>query len=277
MDDSVFGGYGANQGFVILEDSVLAFDSGFSLPQARHLEASIRSVTDKKIRFLINSHDHSDHIFGNSFFMKKYSSHGLSIISHSICSENISRQGPRRLKNYLKIPGLKKLLLTLDIEPPNITYPDLGFRIELGGTEIVLAHPPTGAHTLGDTALYLPKKGVVYFGDIVWNRFLPNLEDANLEGWISFLEEIDLDTYKKCIPGHGDVCGPTEIINFQEYLKSVRKNLLEFETRNLLNNRNSLRSCFEVPGTEDWKLRSIIEYNIDALFGKDSYVQKHGQ
>ena len=177
----------------------------------------------------------------------------------------------------MKIPGLKKWLRTLDIEPPNVTYSDLGFRINLEGTEIILAHPPTGAHTLGDTAIYLPQEGVVYSGDIVWNRFLPNLEDANLEGWISFLGDIDLGTYKKCIPGHGDVCGPNEVVNFQEYLESVRKNLLESESGRHTNNRNFLRSCFEVPGTEDWKMRSIVEYNINALFGKDSSVHKHGK
>ena len=183
----------------------------------------------------------------------------------------------KRMKNYLKIPGLKKSLLSLGIDHPDVTYPDLGFRINVGGTEIILVHPPTGAHTLGDTALYLPREGVVYSGDIVWNKFLPNLEDANLEGWISFLGDIDLDTYKKCIPGHGDVCGPNEVVKFREYLESVRKNLLESESGKIANNRDLLKSCFEVPGTEDWKLRSIIEYNVDAIFGKDPSVRKHDQ
>ncbi len=218
-DDSVYGGYGANQGFVILENSVLLFDSGLTLVQARQLEKEVRKVTDKKIRYLVNSHDHSDHVFGNSFFWAKYSATGLRILSHGICRDNLMNLGPKRLARYSKIPELGRYLQHIEIREPNVTYPDLGMRIKLEGSNFVFVHPPTGAHTLGDTCLYLPDKSVFFAGDILWNRFLPNLEDANLEGWISFLEGIDLSTYKKIVPGHGKICGPDAVIVFRDYLR----------------------------------------------------------
>jgi len=266
-DDSVFGGYGANQAFLILESTVLVFDSGLSMSQARNLDNAIRSVTDKKVRYLINSHDHSDHVFGNSFFKNKYGSKGLVIISHEICRDNILAKGSKRLSSYRKIVGMKKNLENLEVCAPIFSYPDLGFRVEIEGTQLVFSHPPMGAHTLGDTVLYIPAKSLAFTGDVLWNHFLPNLEDANLEGWIDYLQEIDLATYRKFIPGHGEVSDSETVGEFLGYLKSVRENLLKVDLAKIsARNATSLSSCFSVNGTENWKLRSIIDHNIDALF-----------
>jgi cyclase len=265
-DDSVYGGFGANQGFVILEDSVLVFDTGISARHARLLNKSVRSVTDKKIRFVVNSHDHSDHTFGNSFFLDKYSKTGIDAISHDLCASQLERLGKKRMKGYKRIPKLKRVLDPLYIALPTITYSNLGFHIQIEGTEFVFAHPPTGAHTMGDTFLSLPRARVLFAGDIVWNHFLPNLEDANLEGWISTLEDLDMATYAKCLPGHGEICGPKEIREFLEYLKAVKENLFLLEAHGKTNDVEEQKHCFEISGTENWRLRSIIEYNVNALF-----------
>jgi cyclase len=270
-NDSVYGGFGANQAFLLLEESVLVFDTGISLVQARNLYRAIRRMSDKKIRYLVNSHDHSDHVFGNSFFIKKSAGNCPTIMSHEICRDNLSKLGPARLRNYRKIPDMEKPLESLQVMEPNFTYSDLGVRLEIEGTRLVMSHPPTGAHTLGDTILFLPQKGVVFAGDIVWNRFLPNLEDANLEGWISFLEDIDFASYPKVVPGHGEVCGGKRVAEFADYLKAVQENILKTDL-SLVKQANSslLGKCFEVPGSEHWKLRPIVDHNVNALFLKKS-------
>ena len=265
-DDSVYGGFGANQGFVILDESVLVFDSGMSARHARLLERSVRGVTDKKIRFLINSHDHSDHVFGNSYFLDRCSKSGINTISHFFCADQIRLLGKSRMKGYRQIPNLKRELEPLRIEPPNITYSNLGFTIKIEGRDFVFTHPRTGAHTLGDTYLCIPDAGVLFSGDIVWNKFLPNLEDANLEGWIETIKDFDLVTYSKCLPGHGEICGKSEISKFLNYMEAVKENLTQIEKTGKTNDVNEQRSCFAVPGTEKWRLRSIIEHNVNALF-----------
>lgn len=265
-EDSLCGGFGANQCFILLENSVLAFDSGFSIFQASNLEKAIRGVTDNKVRYLINSHDHSDHVFGNAYFWKKYSPAGLTIVSHEICKDRLIVKGPNRLKAYRKVPGLESSLRSVEIHSADTTYSDPALRIEIDGKKFVLSHPPTGAHTLGDSVLFLPKQGLIFAGDVVWNRFYPNLEDANLEGWISYLNEIDLDTYQKIVPGHGEVCGPERVRGFTEYLVALRTNLLKVDPKRA--STEKLRSCFLWPGSESWKLSSIIDYNIQQIFGK---------
>jgi glyoxylase-like metal-dependent hydrolase (beta-lactamase superfamily II) len=268
-DDSVYGGFGANQGFILLEDSVLAFDSGFSAVQARNLDHAIRAVTDKKLKYLINSHDHSDHVFGNSFFWKKYSARGLTIVSHENCKSRLKSLGTKRLAGYKKIQGLERDLDSVEILGANITYSDLGFRAKVEGTELVFSHPPTGAHTLGDSIMYIPKVGVAFMGDVFWNHFLPNMEDANLEGWISYLEKIDSWTYRKFVPGHGEVSGYDQVQQFTDYLRTVRTKLLQVDNSGSMD-RSSFRSCFLTPDSENWKLKLILEYNVDALLVKRS-------
>jgi glyoxylase-like metal-dependent hydrolase (beta-lactamase superfamily II) len=268
-DDSVFSGYGANQSFVVLEDSVIVFDSGLSLLQARRLDMAIGSVTEKRVKYLVNSHDHSDHVFGNSYFARKYMVNGLSIISHQNCRSQLEALGRDRMKGYRSIKGMKELLSNLDIVTPSVTYKDIGFTLEIEGTEFAFVHPPTGAHTLGDTIMFIPRKGIMLAGDVVWNYFLPNLEDANLEGWIYALSELNLDRYTKCVPGHGDVCGPSEVRKFAEYLREVRRKISDLSSNpESFKDSGKTRSCFETPETAEWKLRMIIDHNVRALFGK---------
>jgi len=267
-DDSIFGGYGANQAFVVLENSVLIFDTGLSLLQARQLDEVVRKSTDKKIRYIVNSHDHSDHVFGNSYFWKRYSAVGLRIFSHQTCKDNLANNGPKSLARYFKVPGMKEHLESIEIREPNAFYPDLGFQVKVEGVNFVFSHPPTGAHTLGDTCIELPDKQILLAGDIVWNHFFPNLEDANLEGWISFIDGIDLNTYRKVVPGHGTICGPETVTAFRDYLRTVRSNLMKIDLSNI--QRRFLRDFFIVPGTEDWKLRLILDHNVDTLFLRKS-------
>lgn len=262
-DDSVYSGYGVNQAFVILEDSVLAFDAGFTFLQAKSLDNTIRRFTDKKLCYLVDSHHHSDHIFGNSYFYNKYSDRGLRIISHSNCASDLKLNGARRLKSYMSVENLRMYLSTLRIQVPNLTY-KLDLHIEIEGTDFVFVHPESGAHTLGDTLLAMPSKGVIFAGDVLFNSYFPNLQDANLESWIDFLNDIDFVSYRKFVPGHGDICNQGEVVGFTKYLQKVRDLLLNRAGTD----DESIRRCFELEGTHNWKFRSAIDTNVKTLSGK---------
>jgi cyclase len=263
-EDDVLHGYGANQGFVLLEESVLVFDTGFATELASGLDSAIRSVTDNPVRYVVNSHDHSDHVFGNSFFSKRYKD--VQFFSHEICKQRIEDQARKRLQGYRsRGAALKQMLSTVDILEPNVTYDDISIKLLIEGYRFVFVHPPTGAHTLGDTLLFIPKKRSLFAGDVVWTGFLPNLEDANIDGWIEMLENLD-QSYKYVLPGHGAPCGMSEVGRFTEYLKEVRGRLRKVEQMKETR-REKLRKCFEVEGTEDWKMRLIVDINVSALFG----------
>ncbi len=264
QDYSVFGGSASNKGFVILEDSVLIFDTGFSTKEAIALDSAISKVTRKRPRYIINSHDHSDHVFGNSYFSKKY--HGLSIISHRTCRDRLRRLGASRLEGYRKSnKKIANLLSKVMVSLPAITYYDFGRNLNIEGTDILLIHPENGAHTLGDTILAVPDEGVMFLGDVLFNGFFPNLQDANLEGWIDFLDDIDLKTYTCFVPGHGGICDINQLVRFREYLSTIRDRLLNSQETV---DGDQLLSLFETGETGNWKFRHILQKNVDVLFTK---------
>ncbi|HZW54677.1 MAG TPA: MBL fold metallo-hydrolase [Nitrososphaerales archaeon] len=292
-DDSLSAGFGSNQGIVILESSVLVFDSGFNMNQTKSLQDTIASLTKKPVKYVINSHDHSDHVFGNYAFVANSdipedsanSNSQIMIFAHEICRQNMARNSEKRMKQYseahdpngLLFGGLKEIAL------PNFTYVDNSIRIRLEGKEMCLFHPPTGAHTLGDTLLAVPDEKVLFAGDTIWNGFYPNLEDSNLEGWISLLGDLDLKTYQVSVPGHGKVCSPTQVREFHDYLIGVRRRILDLyeriqggQTADIQQGTSMFganvseeekRECFILPGTEAWKFRPIVDSNVRSLFG----------
>jgi cyclase len=254
--------FASNQGFVVLDDSVLVFDTGFSNRSAKWLDEAISQVTDKKVRYIVNSHDHSDHVFGNSYFSKKYSKFGLNIISHEICSRAILRLGSGRIDGYKRNNRILATILPADAVAPNVTY-EIGFSLSIEGRRFILIHPENGAHTLGDTILAIPERGVMFMGDVFLNSFFPNIEDANIEAWTSALDSIDHTTYSKFLPGHGRLGGKAEVVGFADYLRGLSRRLLSLNSPD----REKFRACFEVEGTEHWSSRFLIDRNIDALLG----------
>ncbi len=262
--DSAYPWLSASQAFVVLEDNVLVFDTGFSADQAKTLDQSISGITDKKPRYVVNSHDHPEQVFGNSFFYRKYSGQGLDIVSNVNCARRVQELGPQRLRQLRKSDKMISSLLTsVRIIPPNIIYDESGLKLEIEGTKFVIIHPENGAHTLGDTVVAIPDKGVMILGDVLWNSFLPDLKDANIEAWIEFLENIDFGTYSKFVPGHGIPCGKEEILSFSKYLSAVLEHLLSADSKM---EKDKLRSCFEIEGSEKWKFHDVVDQNISALF-----------
>ncbi len=266
-DDSVYGGYGANQGFAILEDSVLVFDTGMTKSQADFLCKSISQITSKKVRFIINSHDHSDHVFGNSLVARNSKAQKVTIISQTNCKDKMEMFAAKRLADYRsKDSKLRSLLDKVSIVQPNLTFSSNNLWITLEGTEMFFLHPETGAHTLGDTLLAFPQKGVIFAGDVIWNRFLPNLEDANLEGWIDTINDLDTGTYSKILPGHGNLCGNKEIETFNRYLKEVLNRLKSLDRVHA--DYPTMRKCFALDGTESWQFQKIVGWNVERVIGR---------
>lgn len=261
-NDSVSGGFGANQGFIVLEDSVLVFDSGISPSIAQNLDNMVQKITDKRVRYLVNSHAHDSHALGNSFFSKKYFRNGLEIISHKNCFERARTEvliSSKESKADLRKLQRKQRRVS------SIQYYGDSLHLSVEGTELILIHPENGAHTLGDTILFVPEKNTIFAGDIFYNSFFPNLEDAHIDSWLDTLSSIDSKTYTKFLPGHGEVGGKKELQNFSEYLKQVRDKLLAVDLNEA--SQKEIRSCLELEGTEDWKLKTVVDRNVRVLTG----------
>ncbi len=250
--DDVLHSFGANQGYVIDGDTCLVVDSGFHNRTAGRILQVLRK---KRLRplLLVNTHYHSDHVFGNSVL----GDDGAAIISHEKCRRRMQAQSPGLLSTYkAQDPRLLKLLQKVKVAYPSITYKDR-LKVHLDQVEAKIIHPGERAHTDGDSMVYVPEDRVLFPGDVLWVGYHPNLEDADIHGQIRALRLILRLEPRKIVPGHGPVCGIAEVKRFIRYLEEFNRNLHSALTGKLTLNQTIDRT---IPAwSKGWKMQRLAE------------------
>jgi len=256
--DEIYDGWGANQGFIVAEKGVIVIDSGFTRNAATSLTKEIRERTRLPVRLVINTHDHSDHVFGNSIF----ESSGSLILGHSVCGSQVEELGESRMSGYRNYDErLRRAMSGLRVTPPSVSYRE-DTRLRILGKELELVHPPA-AHTRGDTMVMLPEEKVLFAGDVVWEAYHPNLEDADVNGWIDTLASIGRARVDAIVPGHGGVTDRRAVKKLSDYIAWFDEKMEELAVRG-----GSAADAVEnlrPPGTKRWKLQMIIKRNLDLL------------
>ncbi len=244
--------YGANQGYITSGDSCLIVDSGFHNGTARRILNRLGKPQPKR-SLLVNTHYHSDHVFGNSVL----GDDGTAIISHEKSRRRMLAQSPRLLSKYkAQDPRLLKLLQKVRLTYPTITYKDR-LKVHLDEVEAQIIHPGEKAHTDGDSMVYVAEDRVLFSGDVLWVGYHPNLEDADIHGQIRALRWIVRLKPRKIVPGHGPVCGISEVKRFIRYLKEFDRNLRRALTDKLTLDQTIGRS---IPAwSNEWKMRRLAE------------------
>ncbi len=244
----------SNALMLVGDDDVLLVDSHVTPNAANALLRSVRAVTDKPVRYLVNSHYHFDHAHGNQVFPEQ-----VEIIGHSftrkklngelgnVLTENTmvsftegvpalvqslreqleaatSEQQRTQLAAQLKyqedhMHSLGEIVPT----PPNITLETkmtLYQKMGDGSREIQLLHLGK-AHTAGDVVVYLPTERMVFTGDMML-PFLAYMGDSHPDEWVETLEALKGLEFDVILPGHGAPFQDKAIIgHFQAYLSDI--------------------------------------------------------
>ncbi|MEH6470314.1 MAG: MBL fold metallo-hydrolase, partial [Halopseudomonas sp.] len=183
--------------------------------------AQIRSVTDKPIRYALNTHFHSDHSFGNADFAAA----GATVISHKMADAYMKKWSQKILDKGWS--GLTKE----QSAGTSIAYPDLLFQdsieLDLGGIKPQLIFN-THSHTKGSVFVHLPEQKVVFAGDVLFNDYHPNMSASDVDGWVDTLDQItalDIDTI---VPGHGPLSAKQDLAELRSYLLMFDDKAKEF-------------------------------------------------
>ena len=204
--------FGANAGIIIGKDGIVVVDTMISAREARRFIRDIRTISRKPIRYVINTHYHLDHVFGNAEFVKL----GAVIIAQENGKKAMEKSARETLKNIGEYGLTPKDMKGTTPAYPVLTYGDR-MTIDIGSQQIVLIHARQ-SHTDGDTLVYLPDKKVLFAGDILFTNYHPFLGEGNIEEWAKELDDIKSMDVEKIIPGHGPLSGKNDLDDMKEYI-----------------------------------------------------------
>ena len=208
-------GAGGNIGASVGDDGIVIVDDQFA-PLADKIRAALKGITDKPIRFVINTHYHGDHTGGNALFQKD---------APILAQDNVRK----RMEQGGAAGNLGKVSMQMPARPkealPIITF-EHDVTVHLNGEDIRALHFPSG-HTDGDSVIFFPKSNVVHMGDDFVTYGFPFIDvegGGSIDGMIDGVEKSigQLPADVKIIPGHGPVSNLDDVRAYLAMLKATR-------------------------------------------------------
>jgi cyclase len=230
-------GRGGNVGFFVGPEAVLVVDSQFK-DLAPGIVAQIRKVSDKPIKFLLNTHHHGDHVGGNEAFRQF-----AMIIAHDnvrvrmlASPSDIQRDYPAQLEAAKKANNAEmikyfsdqlawaKTVRVEEIAAPVMTF-DSQLTIHMGDETIHVWHLPP-AHTDGDSVVFFEKAKVLHMGDDFFNGIIPFVDvqsGGSVRGYLAAIDKAiaGVPPDATIIPGHGEVSDVAGLKAFRQYVSDL--------------------------------------------------------
>ena len=246
-------GAGGNIGASVGDDGIVIVDDQFA-PLAEKIQQALKGITDKPVRFIINTHYHGDHTGGNEFFQKQ---------APIIAQDNVRK----RLEEGGQAGNGGSVHMEQKAQPkgalPIITF-DHDVTVHLNGEDIRALHFPAG-HTDGDSVIYFPKSNVVHMGDDFVTYGFPFIDidsGGSNDGMISGVEGAiaQLPPDVKIIPGHGQVSSLGDVRAYVKMLKETRA-----AVQDALDKKMTLEQMKEKKILDPWKKFSGDFINEDVF------------
>lgn len=204
--------FGANAGIVVGRDGIAVIDTLISAKEAQRFIKDIRAISDKPIRYVVNTHDHLDHVLGNSEFAKL----GAKVVAQVETKAALEKNGPSLLQRAKYFGLSDEAMSGTTIALPTVTFSE-SLTIDLGDTRIELLHAGP-SHTGGSSIVFIPGSKVLFAGDVLFTNYHPNMRDGNIQGWIKVLDRIASMDAVNIVPGHGPLSTKKDIEDMKKYL-----------------------------------------------------------
>ena len=212
--DTGYQGDICNASFVVGSKGVAVIDTGGSIKVGKQLREAIRKVTPLPVLYVINTHVHPDHIYGNAAFLEdkpEFVGHDKLPVAMELRREQYAKINAKLLGEDAKGSELVKPTMTVKTT----------LELDLGDRKLVLtAHP--NAHTNTDVSVLESKTSTEFTGDLLFIERTPVLE-GDIKGMISEVEAFKSKPIKQVVPGHGPATKNwlQAVENEQRYLNAL--------------------------------------------------------
>jgi cyclase len=215
----------SNNGIVLTGEGTISIDSF-----VRHyagLTAALERVSDRPVRFAINTHDDADHFSMNHFFRRQ----GALIMASEVCRSRIETK--MAMPSWVDDLRRRNPALAHELTAPEELVPHVGVTdratLTVGGERIELEHVGHG-HCPGDLVVNFPERGVLFAGDLLFAGVHGRLKTADIDSLIAMLERLAGIACQTVIPGHGmpvKGIGKQAIDTYRDYLVELRTRITE--------------------------------------------------
>ena len=248
-------GAGGNIGASVGDDGIVVVDDQYA-PMADKIQVALKGITDKPIRFIINTHYHEDHTGGNAYFQKQAPIIAQDNVRKRLESGGTAGVGPGGSMHFEAKPQPKEAL-------PIITF-DHDVTVHLNGEDIRALYFPAG-HTDGDSVIFFPKSNVVHMGDDFVTYGFPFIDvdsGGSIDGMIDGVEKViaQVPPDVKIIPGHGPLSNLDDVRAYLKMLKETRE-----VVATALKKNQTLAQMKQAKLLDSWKKYSGDFINEDAF------------
>ena len=205
-----------NAGIIIGDEGVMIIDSLRMPSFARDLKDDVKLITDKPIKYVLDTHAHWDHSWGNEEFPDS------TIIGHKNCYLEMTDpdwNSEWRSKITSSNDPWSSEANLVNITPPNLTF-ETSMSIYIGGRELEILHLGK-AHTSGDIFIHVPSEKLVFTGDVIQKERVPYLGDSYPNDWLDTDDRVSELPINKFVSGHGDIGNHDDLMEARAFIHAL--------------------------------------------------------
>ena len=209
----------ANNCYIKTNDGYLVMDTGPSYQFALQAYDAMQKIEELPVKYVVNSHEHDDHWLGNDFYKKKF---GATLIGPDSINKNYKDGDKTRMYNVLPQNAIEGThIIKLDKVP---TEP---YTLTFGGEEFRIIPMDVKAHTGDDVFIYMPKRKVLFSGDLVMNGRITSGRHGSVLGQLKALAMMQKLDWKVLVPGHGFITDAKAMDEASLYFKLTKERILK--------------------------------------------------
>ena len=253
-----------NAGIIVGDRGVLVIDSLRVPSFARDLIQDVRHITSKPVQYLVDTHSHWDHSWGNEEFPD------ATIIGHENCyAEMVDVEWNAEWRQKVVTSGdpWSEEAGLVTITPPNLTF-ETSMRLYFGGRELVLRFLGR-AHTGGDTHIHLPDQGIIFTGDVAQDGGVPYFGDSYPEEWPDTDDRLVEVPAERFVSGHGPVGDHAALVEARDFIYALVGSLRE-SARDGMDEASATAAAMGalVPHYGGWRSFERLEESLPEVYSK---------